>query len=113
MLFTGDGGLMNGGINEFETIHKLGLDCTIVVINNAALGFVKFGQAILYRRRYYDTDRPKTNFANIAKAFGGKGHNITQLDDLDKIIKKAIGSKGFNLVNVMVDPEAYLPPSFY
>ena len=104
---------MNGGINEFETIHKLGLDCTIVVINNAALGFVKFGQAVLYRRRYYDTDRPKTNFANIAEAFGGKGDNITQLDDLDKIIKKAIEFNGFNLVNVMVDPEAYLPPSFY
>jgi thiamine pyrophosphate-dependent acetolactate synthase large subunit-like protein len=47
------------------------------------------------------------------EAFGGRGDNVSKLDDLDKIIKKAIESNGFNLVNVMVDPEAYLPPSFY
>lgn len=113
VLFTGDGGLMNGGINEFETIAKLRLNCTIVVINNQALGFVKFGQAMLYKKRYYQTDRPDTNFAKIVNAFGGKGFRVKQLSELDSVIKEAINSKGFNLVDVIIDPWEFLPPNSY
>jgi acetolactate synthase-1/2/3 large subunit len=113
VLFTGDGGLMNGGINEFETIKKLDLDCTIVVINNYALGFVKFGQAMLYKKRYYDTDRPYTNFARIAEAFGGTGYYVDKLNQIDPVIQEAMKNDGFNLVDVAVDPLEYLPPNFY
>jgi acetolactate synthase-1/2/3 large subunit len=113
VLFTGDGGLVNGGINEFETITKLGLDCTIVVINNRSLGFVKFGQAMLYKKRYYETDRPNTDFAKVTEAFGGTGYKVEQLDQLDSTIQKAINSKGFNLVDVKIDPWELLPPNSY
>ena len=113
VLFTGDGGLMNGGINEFETIVKLGLDCTIVVINNSALGFIKFAQRLLFKRRYYNTDRPSTNFAKIADSFGGKGFRVEHLNDLDNSIQKSMNSKGFNLVDVVIDPKEFLPPNFY
>lgn len=113
VLFTGDGGLMNGGINEFETINKLSLNCTIVVSNNSALGFVRFGQHILYKKRFYDTDRPKTNFAKITEAFGGTGYNVAKLSELDETIENAMNNEGFNLVNVCIDPEEYLPPSYF
>jgi acetolactate synthase-1/2/3 large subunit len=113
VLFTGDGGLVNAGINEFETISKLGLDCTIVVINNRSLGFVKFGQAMLYKKRYYETDRPDTDFAKIAEAFGGRGYRVEKLNRLDSIIQKAIHSQGFNLVDVKIDPWELLPPNSY
>ncbi|MFW9874544.1 MAG: thiamine pyrophosphate-dependent enzyme, partial [Candidatus Thorarchaeota archaeon] len=113
VLFTGDGGLMNGGINEFETIQKLDLDCTIIIINNFSLGFVKFGQAMLYKHRFYDTDRPNTNFARLIEAFGGTGIRVEKLSQLDSSIKEAIKSDGFNLVDVVVDPLELLPPNFY
>ncbi len=113
ILLTGDGGLMNGGLNEFETIQKLDLDCAIVIINNSALGFVKFGQAMLYKHRYYDTDRPNTNFAKISEVFGGTGIRVERLSELDSAIKDAIKSDGFNLVDVVVDPMELLPPNSY
>jgi acetolactate synthase-1/2/3 large subunit len=113
VLFTGDGGLVDGGINEFETINKLGLNCTIVVINNRSLGFVKFGQAMLYKKRYYQTDRPDTNFAKIAEAFGGTGFRVEKLEQLDSTIQKAINSEGFTLVDVKIDPWELLPPNSY
>ncbi|TFG01643.1 MAG: thiamine pyrophosphate-binding protein, partial [Promethearchaeota archaeon] len=113
VLFTGDGGLMNGGISEFETIKKLNLDCTIVIINNSALGFVKFGQAMLYKHRFYDTDRPQTDFATIADAFGGNGIRVEKISELDSAMKDAIKSDGFNLVDVIIDPMELLPPNFY
>ncbi len=113
VLFTGDGGLMNGGITEFETIKKLNLDCSIIVINNAALGFVKFGQLLLYKKRFYDTDRPDTDFSCIAKAFGANGVRVEKLNELDNVIEQAMNSKGFNLVDVKVDPMEFLPPSSF
>ena len=113
VLLTGDGGVMNGGLNEFETIQKLDLDCTIVIINNSALGFVKFGQAMLYKHRFYDTDRPNTNFAKISEVFGGTGIRVERLSELDSAIKDGIKSDGFNLVDVVVDPMELLPPNSY
>jgi acetolactate synthase-1/2/3 large subunit len=113
ILFTGDGGLMNGGINEFETIKKLDLDCTIIVINNSSLGFVKFGQAMLYKQRYYDTDRPNTDFSKLTEAFGGNGIRVEKFSELDSAIKDAIKLDGFNLVDVVIDPMELLPPNFY
>ena len=113
VLFTGDGGLMNGGLLEFETIKKLDLDCTIVIINNNSLGFVKFGQAMLYKHRFYDTDRPDTDFSRLAEAFGGNGIRVEKLQELDSAIEEAINLEGFNLVDVVVDPIELLPPNFY
>ena len=55
VLFTGDGGFMASGLSDLETIQKLNLKCTIVIINNNAPGFVKFGQKMLYKNRVYDT----------------------------------------------------------
>ncbi len=113
ILFTGDGGLMNGGISEFETIKKLDLNCIIVIINNFSLGFIKFGQAMLFKHRYYETDRPKTDFAKIAEAFGGKGYHVDRLSELDHTLKDAFKGEGFKLVDISVDPKEFLPPNFY
>ena len=89
------------------------MDCTIVVINNSALGFIKFGQAMLYAKRYYDTDRPNTNFARLAEAFGGTGFRVEKLNQLDSTVNQAIKSEGFNLIDVVIDPLELLPPNFY
>lgn len=113
VLISGDGGLMNGGLSDLETIQKLELDCTIIVLNNSSLGFVKFGQTFLYKKRYYETDRPTTDFSKIINAFGGYGVTIDKLKDLDEAIRTAINSRGLNLVDVLVDKEDLLPPNFY
>ena len=113
ILFTGDGGLMNGGLSEFETIKKLDLDCVIVVLNNNSLGFVKFGQAMLFKHRYFETDRPKTDFARICESFGGLGYHIDRLSELDPTLKDAVKEEGFRLVDIEIDPMEILPPNFY
>lgn len=113
VLFTGDGGFMNGGLSDLETFQRLGIDCAIIIINNSSLGYVKFGQGLIFHRNYYDTDRPASPFNEIVKSFGGKGITIEKLSDLDKVVKDAVQSKGLNLVNVMVDPQTLLPRNYY
>jgi acetolactate synthase-1/2/3 large subunit len=113
VLLTGDGSLMDGGLSELETIGKLGLDCTIIILNNNALGYIKFAQAFIFNREFYESERPDTKFSQIAELFGGKGYRVEKLSDLDSTIKEAINRKGFSLVEVMTDPEEFLPPSHY
>lgn len=113
VLFTGDGGLLNGGVSDLETFQKLGLSCTIVVINNNSLGFVRFGQAAYFPGSSYETDRPALNFAPIAESFGWTGFTVEHLPDLDPAIATAIKGGGLNLVDVKVDKKELLPPSFY
>ena len=113
ILLTGDGSLMNGGINELETIAKLGLNCTIVVLNNHVLGYIKFAQTFIFNRDFYEVDRPDTDFSKIAEAFGGNGFRVEKVDKLDEVIKNAIQLEGFTIVDVVTDPEEYLPPSYY
>ncbi len=113
ILLTGDGSLMDGGLSEFETIVKLGLDCTIVVLNNQALGYIKFAQSFIFNWDYYEVDRPNTDFSKISEAFGGKGKRVEKLKDLDSVIRDSIIEEGFNLVDVVVDPNEFLPPNYY
>jgi acetolactate synthase-1/2/3 large subunit len=113
VLLTGDGSLMDGGLGELETIGKLGLDCTVVVLNNKSLGYIKFAQAFIFKRDYYESNRPDTNFSQIAEIFGGKGYRVEKLSELDSVMQEAINRQGFSLVEVMTDPEEYLPPSHY
>lgn len=113
ILLTGDGGLMNGGLSDLETIIKLELNCCIVILNNSSLGFVKYGQAFLYHRRYYQTQRPTTDFKKIVESFGGNGFNVEKLQELDYSINEAVNSSGLNLVNVIVDQKDLLPKNYY
>ncbi len=113
VLLTGDGGFMNGGLSDLETIQRLGLDCTIVILNNRSLGFVKFGQAMLYKQRFYETDRPKSPFVRIAESFGATGKEIHNLEELDSILPQTIKLKGCHILDVQTDPQELLPPNFY
>ena len=113
VLLTGDGGLMNGGLAELETLQKYQIDCTIVVLNNSSLGYVKLGQALIYNWRLYETDRPNTNFAQIAEVFGGKGKVVEKLNDLDLTMQDMINKKGLKLIDVRTDKKALLPRNYY
>lgn len=113
ILFTGDGGLMNGGLSDFETILKYKIDCTIVILNNASLGFVKYGQALLYQWRYYDTDRPDTDFAKIANGFGARGKIIKTIKELEDELKFSTTHPGFHVLDVKADPKELLPINYY
>ena len=104
---------MNGGIGELETLQKYNIDCTIVVLNNSSLGYVKLGQALIYNWRLYETDRPTTNFARIAEGFGGRGAVVEHLQDLDPTLQDLIDHAGLKLLDVRTDPTALLPRNYY
>ncbi len=108
---TGDGGF-NMMIGELETARRLALDLTVIVVNNAASGYVKALQHLMYGAgAYHASDLAETNYARVAQAFGCHGIRVEQPGELAAALKKAIATPGPSVVDVVVtrDPAKMLP----
>ena len=63
MSLTGDGGF-NMMLGELETARRMALDFAIIVVNNAASGYVKALQHLMYGEgAYHASDLAETNYA--------------------------------------------------
>jgi acetolactate synthase I/II/III large subunit len=111
LSLTGDGGF-NMMAGELETARRLGLDFTIVVVNNAASGYVKALQHLLYGAGAYESsDLAETNYARVAEAFGCTGIRVESPDQVAPALARALATKGPVVVDVVVtrDPAKMLP----
>ncbi|UQR61537.1 thiamine pyrophosphate-binding protein [Bradyrhizobium sp. C-145] len=108
---TGDGGF-NMMLGELETARRLDLDFAIVIVNNAASGYVKALQHLVYGPGAYQaSDLAETNYAEAAKAQGCNGIRVTQPDDLSAAFERAKTLRGPTVIDVVVtrDPAKMLP----
>ena len=73
---TGDGGF-NMTLGDLETARRMGLSFAIVVFNNAASGYVKALQHLMYGEgAYQSSDLAETNYARVAEAMGCTGIRV-------------------------------------
>jgi len=108
---TGDGGF-NMMIGELETARRLGLDLTVIVVNNAASGYVKALQHLMYGAgAYHASDLAETDYAKVAEAMGCHGVRVESPAQLAGALKSALATKGPSVVDVVVtrDPAKMLP----
>jgi len=69
LCVSGDGGIQMN-IQEFATVHRLGLPIKMVIIDNKYLGMVRQWQQLFYDRNYAETDlSDNPDFVEIAKAY--------------------------------------------
>lgn len=103
VLFTGDGGFMMGGINEFNTAVRLGLDLIVIVANDSAYG----AEHIQFIDRKMDPSLTEFNwpsFADIAKSLGGDGVEVTSKEELKTALDALENRKGPFLIELRLDP---------
>ncbi|MGI9416527.1 MAG: thiamine pyrophosphate-binding protein [Geminicoccaceae bacterium] len=108
---TGDGGF-NMTLGELETARRLGLDVVIVVVNNAASGYVKALQHLMYGEdAYQSSDLAETDYAKSADALGCLGIRVEAPDDLPDAFARAFNASGPIVIDVVVtrDPAKMLP----
>ena len=111
LSLTGDGGF-NMMLGEIETARRLGLTFTIIVVNNAASGYVKALQHLVYGAgSYHASDLAETNYAEAAKVLGCNGIRVEEPGQLAEALKRAMSQKGPTVVDVVVtrDPATMLP----
>jgi acetolactate synthase I/II/III large subunit len=109
---TGDGGF-NMMLGELETARRMALPVTIVVVNNAASGYVKALQHLMYGPgAYQSADLAETDYAAIARAMGCAGYRVGEPGELASAFAEAFANRGGpTVIDVQVtrDPARMLP----
>jgi acetolactate synthase-1/2/3 large subunit len=98
---------------ELETIKRLGLPVTLIVINNAAFGWIKAGQCSAFDQRYFSVDFSRGRHAAIARAFGIQAFEVDDPKALDQVLRQALNADHPTLVDIICQPlhEANAPVS--
>ncbi len=103
VLFSGDGGFMMGGINEFNTAVRLGLDLIVIIANDSAYG----AEHIQFVDRKMDpslTEFSWPSFAEIATSLGGQGFEVRSSEQLETALQALGNRTGPSLIELRLDP---------
>ena len=109
---TGDGGF-NMVIGELETAKRMRLGITVLVVNNAASGYVKALQHLMYGQGgYQSSDLVEMNYAEVATAMGCNGIRVEDPDRLAGAIESGLSTDHVpTVIDVVVtrEPGQMLP----
>ena len=109
---TGDGGF-NMTLGELETARRMNLAFTIIVVNNAASGYVKALQHLMYGEgAYQSSDLAETNYASTAEALGCEGIRVEDPSKIRDAISRGLSNTNCPTVIDLVvtrDPAKMLP----
>lgn len=111
VAITGDGGF-NMMLGELETARRAGIGLTILVVNNAASGYVKALQHAMFGARYQSSDLVEMDYAAIARAMGCGGIRVADPERLQGAIREGLAEKDRpTVIDVVVtrDPAKMLP----
>ncbi|MGZ5009724.1 MAG: thiamine pyrophosphate-binding protein [Methylobacter sp.] len=104
VVITGDGSLQIN-IQELDTLHRLGLDLTIIVMNNSVLGMVKNFQDMYFDGRNQSTQKgySSPSFTDIAMAYGIKAHRVSSAADAEHVLNMMASHKAPLLIEIMME----------
>jgi acetolactate synthase-1/2/3 large subunit len=111
VALTGDGGF-NMMLGELETARRAGLGLTIVVVNNAASGYVKALQHAMMGGRYQSADLSEMDYAAVARAMGVGSIRVEDPEQLGAALAQGMAERDRpTVLDVIVtrDPGQMLP----
>lgn len=97
----GDGGFMMNS-QELETAVRLGIDMTVIILNDNAYGMIKWKQTGMGFDNYgLDLDNP--DFVKYAQSYGANGYRPESCEEFTETLEKCVNSKGVHLIDLAVD----------
>ena len=109
---TGDGGF-NMILGELETARRMKLGFGLIIVNNAASGYVKALQHLMYGDGAYQaSELVENDYAKIANAMGCEGIRVEHPDELGPAIERGLVAQDCPvIIDVVVtrDPAKMLP----
>ncbi|MEZ3117683.1 biosynthetic-type acetolactate synthase large subunit [Halobaculum sp. MBLA0147] len=110
VCFDGDGSFLMT-CQELSVAVREGLDLTVFVLNNEAVGMVRQWQDGFYEGRRMASEYPWVpDFAALAEAFGAEGVRLTEYDGTAETVRAALDTDGPAVVDCHVDPEEKVFP---
>ncbi|MEU6313640.1 thiamine pyrophosphate-dependent enzyme [Streptomyces sp. NPDC047014] len=108
VAFCGDGGL-SMLLGDLMTIKTYQLPVKLVVFDNRRLGMVKLEQEQVGLPEF-GTELDNPDFAAVATALGITGIRLTDPDDLEETVRRALATPGPVLLDVLTNPEEISVP---
>jgi acetolactate synthase-1/2/3 large subunit len=112
ICLVGDGGFAHSWA-ELETLRRLALPVTIIVLNNGILGYQKHAETAKFGEHTIACDFTEVDHAGIARCCGVDGVRVARGEDLGAALDRALGSGAPALIEVLTDPDAKPPITFY
>lgn len=101
MAICGDGGFMMNS-QEMETAVRLGLNLTVLILNDSSYGMIRWKQANMgfadFGLTYGNPD-----FVKYAESFGAHGHRVESAGHLRELIAHCRETPGVHLIDCPVD----------
>ncbi len=110
VLITGDGGF-GMSLNELATAVSYKVPVIIIIMNNGVLGMVRQWQTLFFDKHYSGTvlDR-KTNFSQLAKAFGADGEAVSTISEFVSALENAFKQNGPYVIDCAIDKDELVFP---
>jgi len=106
----GDGSIQMN-IQEIATAVNNKVGVKVAILNNGYLGMVRQWQQLFYNKRYSATDlTANPDFVKIAEAYGAFGIRVTEKDEVEDALKKAISLDGPVILDFLVEREENVFP---
>ena len=101
MAICGDGGFMMNS-QEMETAVRLGLNITVLILNDNSYGMIRWKQANMgfadWGLTYGNPD-----FVKYAESYGATGHRVESAESLPALLKHCLDTPGVHLIDCPVD----------
>jgi Thiamine pyrophosphate-requiring enzymes [acetolactate synthase, pyruvate dehydrogenase (cytochrome), glyoxylate carboligase, phosphonopyruvate decarboxylase] len=97
----GDGGfLMNS--QELETAVRLGLDLTIIILNDGGYGMIKWKQEGMGFDNF-GLDYSNPDFVKYAESYGATGYRSDSVQSFEEVLEKSLNTRGVHIIDLAVD----------
>jgi acetolactate synthase-1/2/3 large subunit len=106
LAIIGDGGFQMCCM-ELMTAVNYALPITVVMFNNSTMGLIRKNQYQSYGQRYIDCDFVNPDYALLAKSFGIEYQRVETEADLERLFVDTDFLEGINLVEIMLDKDAF------
>ncbi len=101
MAICGDGGFMMNS-QEMETAVRLGLNLTVLILNDSSYGMIRWKQANMgfddWGLTYGNPD-----FVKYAESYGAFGHRVESAAHLKELLRHTLNTPGVHLIDCPVD----------
>ena len=101
MAICGDGGFMMNS-QEMETAVRLGLNITVLILNDNSYGMIRWKQANMGFKDWGLTYN-NPDFVKYAEAYGAMGYRVTSAEMLPGLLKKCLDTPGVHLIDCPID----------
>ncbi|NTE89518.1 acetolactate synthase catalytic subunit [Agrobacterium rubi] len=106
VALVGDGGFAHSWA-ELETLVRMQIPITIIVLNNGILGFQRDAETVKFGKYTTACHFAEVDHVKIAQACGCEAVRISHTGELEAQIKKVTGRNVPLLIEVVTDPEAH------